>query len=60
MELKQIKKINNSVDRQIQLKMPESEPKSRYSKYKRIEDLPGYVGGKMPVYCGAGQAFPIL
>lgn len=46
MELKQIKKINNSVDRQIQLRMPESEPKSRYSKYKRIENLPGYVDGK--------------
>lgn len=29
--------------------MPESEPKSRYSKYKRIENLPGYVGGKTDV-----------
>ena len=27
--------------------MPESEPKSRYSKYKRIENLPGYEGGKI-------------
>lgn len=54
MELKQIKKINNSVDRQIQLRMPESEPKSRYSKYKRIENLPGYEGGKIN-WSGAGN-----
>lgn len=54
MELKQIKKINNSVDRQIQLRMPESEPKSRYSKYKRIENLPGYAGGKIN-WSGAGN-----
>lgn len=45
MELKRIKKINNSIERQIQLRMPESEPKSRYSKYKRIENLPGYANG---------------
>lgn len=44
MELKQIKKINNNRE-SISLKMPASEPKSRYSKYKRIENLPGYADG---------------
>jgi len=34
--------------------MPESEPKSRYSKYKRIENLPGYEGGKIN-WSGAGN-----
>lgn len=34
--------------------MPESEPKSRYSKYKRIENLPGYAGGKIN-WSGAGN-----
>lgn len=44
MELKQIKKINNNRESNS-LKMPASEPKSRYSKYKRIENLPGYADG---------------
>lgn len=57
MELKQIKKINNSVDRQIQLRMPESEPKSRYSKYKRIENLPGYAGGKIGNIASSAVSF---